>query len=140
MKQAILGIGIMLFGLLGMGLVSSTPVSAACNERFLTFPAWYRGINDKSNECNITMPSGKDGLAKFIWTIVLNIVEIMIQVVAYISIGYIMWGGYTYMRSMGSPENIKRAKDMIQNAIIGLVLSIVAVIAVSFVIGRIATV
>lgn len=137
-KRYIFGISMMLFGVFGALAVAPVPsVSAKCDERLLTFPAWYRGVNDKSDSCTIVVPKGDNGLQKFIWTIILNVIEIMIQLVAYISIGYIMWGGYTYMRSMGSSENTKRAKDMIQNAIIGLILSTVAVFVVSFIAGRI---
>lgn len=137
MKHLIIGAMIMMFGLVSMTATASTPVSAApnCNPRLLTFPAWYRGLTTGTN-CDIKSPGEVGGLSTFIWTIVLNVLEIMIQLVAYIAAGFMIWGGYTFMRSMGDPSKVKRGKEMLFNAVIGLVLSLVAVIAVSLVVGR----
>ena len=139
MKRLFLGFSMILFGMLSMNALIAAPVAAKCgDERFLTFPPWYRGLVEKNGEsCDITAPAGKDGVAKFIWTVGLNIVEILIQLVAYISVGYILWGGYTYIRTISNSSNIARGREMIQNAVIGLIISLLAVIVVSFVVGRI---
>jgi hypothetical protein len=139
MKRLFLGFSMILFGMLSMNALIAAPVAAKCgDERFLTFPAWYRGLVEQNGaSCNIKQPSGKDGVSKFIWTVGLNVVEILIQLVAYISVGYILWGGYTYIRTVSNSSNIARGREMIQNAIIGLIISLLAVILVSFVVGRI---
>jgi len=141
MKQLLLGFSMILFGMMSLNVLTVSPVAAAtkCDSaRFLTFPAWYRGLTEeKGGECSIAQPKGSDGLSKFIWTIGLNIVEILIQLVAYISVGYILWGGYTYIRTVSNSSNIARGREMIQNAVIGLIISLLAVILVSFAVGRI---
>lgn len=139
MKQLLLGFSMILFGMMSLNVLATSPVAAACGDaRFLTFPAWYRGIaEEKDGVCSIAQPAGGDGLSKFIWTIGLNIVEILIQLVAYISVGYILWGGYTYIRTVSNSSNIARGREMIQNAVIGLIISLLAVLLVSFVVGRI---
>lgn len=139
MKQLLLGFSMILFGMMSLNVLATSPVAAACgDERFLTFPAWYRGLVEKNGEsCDIKQPKGNDGLSKFIWTVGLNIVEILIQLVAYISVGYILWGGYTYIRTVSNSSNIARGREMIQNAVIGLIISLLAVILVSFAVGRI---
>lgn len=132
-----------------VGIVSLTnPVmstaSAAnpnCEKRFLTFPPWYRNLT-RGDECLLKSPANIDrdvtkGLTGYISIIVLNILEIMLQLVAYVSVGFIIWGGYMYLISAGSSDRISSGKKMVQNAIIGLVISLVAVFAVSFIAGRI---
>ena len=131
--------------------VSAAPAPASCNgkEYFLTFPTWYRGLT--TGDCKIKSPSELSGpedqkLSKFIWTIVtiiaepnelLNVIDIIIQLVAYIATGYVLWGGFTYLTSTGRPEKIKRAKEMILNAVIGLVIAIAAIAVVGYAAGKI---
>lgn len=108
---------------------------AACNDHLLTFPAWYRGLTDDS--CNIKSPADAGGLSKFIWTIALNVIELMLQLVGYISVGFIIAGGFTYMTSTGSPDGATRARKTITNAIVGLVISIFSVAIVNVISGAI---
>lgn len=108
--------------------------SAACNDRLLTFPAWFRGLTTPEPDCEIESPSEK-GIGRFIWKIVLNVVEFMLQLVAYISIAYIIVGGFKYMTSSGSPDGMTKAKRTITNAIVGLVISIFSVAIVNVVVN-----
>jgi hypothetical protein len=120
----------------GTTLTLATPqVSfAACSDRLLTFPAWYRGLLDGG--CEIQNP-GTVGLSKFIWTIALNIVEVMLQLVGYISVGFIIAGGFKYMISTGDASRMTKAKNTILNAVIGLAISIASVGIVNVVAGAI---
>lgn len=123
-------------------LVPSAAAAGNCNDvRLLTFPAWYRGLT-KGNvpNCEIISPGdnssgdfGKD-LTGYITIIALNVLEIMLQLVVYICAGFIIWGGFMYLISTGSSDKISSGKKMIQNALIGLVISLFAVIAVSFIV------
>jgi len=122
----------------GATLVIATPQTtfAACNDRLLTFPAWFKGLTDA--ECNIKQPGGsKEGLSKFVWTIVLNIVEFMLQLVGYVSVGFIIAGGYRFMISAGSPDGQVKSRKTIVNAVIGLVISIFSVGIINAVSGAI---
>lgn len=122
----------------------TTPVSAAgsdsCNKRLLTAPAWYRGVTD--NECNVSLESVAENpdlggkIGPFILIVGLNIVEIMMHLVAYISLGFIIYGGFRYMTSNGSPDKSVSARKTITNAIIGLIISIIAVAVISFIVER----
>lgn len=109
--------------------------AAACNDRLLTFPAWYKGLTEGA-DCHIKAPaSSKGGVSKFVWTIVLNVVEFMLQLVGYISVAFVIVGGYKYMISAGSPDGMVRARKTIMNALIGLVLSIFSVAIVNVIAG-----
>lgn len=121
----------------GATFVVATPqttYAAGCSTTLLTFPAWYRGlVNDK---CDIRSPS-EVGLSVFIWTIVLNIIEVMLQLVGYIAVGFIIAGGFKYMTSAGAPDGMTKAKNTILNAVIGLAISMASVGIVNVVAGAI---
>jgi hypothetical protein len=108
---------------------------AACNDTLLTFPAWFKGLTDAG--CNIKDPNSAGGLSTFIWTIVLNIVEIMLQMVGYIAAGFIIRGGFKYMTSVGEAAEMAKAKKIIMDAVIGLVISILSVAIVNLISGAI---
>jgi len=121
----------------GSALTVAVPQTtfAACNERLLTLPAWYKGVLDPST-CQVKSPgSDTASLNKFIWTIVLNIIEMILQLVAYITVAFIIVGGYKYMTSAGSADGMVKARKTITNAVVGLILSILSVVIVNVIAG-----
>ncbi len=109
--------------------------AASCNATFLGFPAWYRGIAEGA-ECEIKSPTEFGGIGDFIWIIVLNIVELLLRAAGFAAVAYIIYGGYKYMISAGSPDGMVAARKTIMNAVIGLVISIAAVAIVNTIAGR----
>jgi len=118
-----------------LAVAAPQPVLAACNDRLLTFPAWYRGLT--TDNCDIKSPTEAGGLQTFIWTIVLNIIEIMLQAVGYLAVGFIIRGGFKYMTSIGDPSEIAKAKKIILDATIGLIISLFSVAIVNMIAGAI---
>ena len=116
----------------GATLTLATPQTtmAACDARLLTFPAWYNGLTD--DQCNIKGPS--DGLPNFIWKIALNILEALLQLVGYVSVFFIIRGGFKYMTATGSPNEIAQARTIILNAVIGLGISLFSIAIVNLVV------
>lgn len=123
----------------GATLTIATPQTtyAACTTTLLTFPAWYTGLID--GNCNILSPSSPEvgGIGNFIWKIVLNVIDLILQLVAYIAVGFIIFGGYKYMISAGSPDGMVKARKTITNAVVGLLLSIFSVAIVKVIAGAI---
>lgn len=119
----------------GATLTIATPQTtyAACSTTLLTFPAWYKGIVDGS--CNIMSPTAVGGIGNFIWIIALNVIDLILQLVAYIAIGFIIFGGYKYMISAGSPDGMVKARKTITNAVVGLLISIFSVAIVKVIAG-----
>ncbi len=135
-------------GSAGVAIIDSTQAralspSSDCNAYFLTLPAWYNGLSaQKDGSCNIVSPKdlgGKENsqLSRFIWMIALNILQILFQIVAYLSVGFIIYGGFVYLTSAGRSDKITRGREMIQNAVVGLVISLLAIALVAFVGGQI---
>lgn len=111
-----------------------------CNNYILTIPPWYKDMarRDSGGGCSILSPdSFKNGIQGFIWKIVLNIIEILLNLTAYITVGFIIYGGFKYMLATGSPDGIAKAKTTIMNAVIGLVLSIASIAIVNLIAGAI---
>jgi hypothetical protein len=121
----------------GMTFAVAAPqtANAACTSRLLTLPAWYKGLTDSS--CNIKSPTAAGGISVFIWTIALNVIDMAMQVVGFISVGFIIRGGFKYMTSVGEPGEVAKAKKIITDAIIGLVIAIFAVAIVNLISGAI---
>ena len=126
-----------------MGAISlvAAPTAYAgkgCGGNFLTFPTWYDGLTD--NKCDIVQPkAGKKGagISKFVWRIVLNIIEIGLQVVAYAAAAFIIYGGFKYLTSTGTPDKTTAARKMILNAIVGLILSFMSIAIVNLIANNI---
>jgi hypothetical protein len=117
----------------------------ACNARFLTLPAWYNGLAGKDGgNCTVISPTDMGGekdtqVSRFIWRIALNGIDILLQVVAYAAVGFIIYGGFVYLTSAGRSDKINRGREMILNAVIGLVISLFAIAVVAFIGGQIGT-
>ncbi len=121
-------LGMLLVGASALTALSPTPVSAACNDKLLTFPAWYRGLVDGS--CEILPVGNAKGamrVDKFIAKVALNVVEIILQLVAYGTVVFLIKGGFDYMLSQGDANSMTGAKNTILNAVVGLVISLMAV-------------
>ena len=122
---------------------------AACDKGggITFFPSWYDGLCDDKgnikspNEMNSTgsdaagKPAGN--LGGWITIIALNIVTMLLFAVGYVSLGFIIFGGFKYMTSGDNSSGTAAARKTILNAVIGLVLSIMAVAIVKFIAGAV---
>jgi len=107
--------------------------------RFLTMPAWYKGVaaKDANGDCNISVEAAGGDLKTFIWKIAFNIVEIMLNLVGYISVAFVIVGGFKYLTSAGSPDGNVKGRKTIINALVGLVISIMSIGIVNLITSRI---
>lgn len=106
-----------------------TQLGASCSaQRFLTFPVWYKGLTCTDGVVQMTKIND-------IWKIGLNIVEMLIIATAYVSIGFIIWAGFKFMKSRGDPGKIVEARTAIVQAVLGLGIALASVAIVEFVSG-----
>ena len=119
-----------------LAMVTPQVAYAGCNKGFLGFPAWYRGLAESAPGCELKSPETV-GLSVFIWTIGLNVLEMAIVAVAYLSGFIFLYGGWLFILSQGKPEGIVKGKSTMIMALIGLVLSIGAVALVRFIFDRV---
>ena len=129
------------FGIVGITAMATPPLSAyaACDQYILTFPAWYNGLTTGTGDaCVIQTPTQDKGtdatsLQTFIVKIILNVIDILMQLVAYASVVFLLIGGFRYLTSAGAPDHMTAAKKTITNAIVGLVIGMLAVAIVNLV-------
>lgn len=67
---------------------------------------------------------------------VAKIIRIFLGFLGIIAVSLIMYGGWLYMTSEGNEEKITKAKQVIKNAVIGLLIILASFSIVSFIIGR----
>lgn len=70
-----------------------------------------------------------------IWLIVLVLIEDAIILAGYIAAGFIIWGGISFIKSQGDPKQISDSKQVIFNAVIGLIIALISVAIVNFIAG-----
>lgn len=147
-KRTLVALSLILFGSVGSAvLLTDTPrVSAVCPDGYiLTLKPWYDGlikatdctIKDIVDEKSIGSTTGstndKITLDAFIFTVILNIVDDLFQVVGYITTGFIMFGGFIMLTANGSPEKVAKGRQTILNAVIGLVIALAAIAIVNMI-------
>ncbi|HPL92869.1 MAG TPA: pilin [bacterium] len=76
-----------------------------------------------------TSTSGEQGLV----TIVGNILKIIFSVLGVVLLGFVLYGGFLWMTSGGNTDGVKKGKQMITNAVIGIVIVVSAYAISSFV-------
>lgn len=129
---------------------ASAAVDPGCNSSssLLGLPTWYKyldvgrkEIKDKDDnviaidQCAIKGPVDSNG--KFDWAlggarIGLAIVDILLRLAAIIAVVFVLYGGVRYILSQGEPDQTKKARGTVINAVIGLVITMLATAAVNF--------
>jgi len=103
---------------------------------FLGFPTWYKYLkpNFDGGECKLTFTFPDD-----IGKVLLAVVEILLRIAGLVAVGFVIYGGFQYMlyqgdkNAQGVPEKANAARSTIINALIGVVITIIATVAVRFV-------
>jgi hypothetical protein len=125
--------------------VFAAGAGAACSDKptFLGLEPWYQYLGmqtDASGSCStIAFPStstGALGANSPFLLIGLAVVDDLIRVAALVAVGYVIYGGIQYMTSGGSPDSTKKAQGTIINALVGLVIAILAASIVAFIGNR----
>ena len=125
---------------MGMAVLMPESVEAlegySCGQDgFLGFRPWFAGLCDSDDPENssIKAPDKDDeaDIARFVWTIVLNILMDLMIAVGYLALGFVIYGGYMYIISQGDPGKVMKAKKTLTNAIIGTIIALVASVAVN---------
>lgn len=93
---------------------------------FMGLRAWYDGDILDGATCQIKTPKDDAELSKLIWTIVLNLATMLLQLVGYLAVGFVIWGGYQYIMARGEPGKVASGRKTIVNAIIGLIVCMTA--------------
>ena len=141
MKKIIIAMSLMIIGSLGVSMTfpnTSFAESNKCDKkgRILTLKPWYDGLT--KDDCSLKNPgTDTNSQANYIWKIVLNIVDDLLQFIGYTTVGYIMYGGFLMMTSNGAPDKAAHGRKTIMSAAIGLVIALASVALVNFISSKI---
>jgi hypothetical protein len=116
------------------GATTCDPVQGA--NSFLGLPHWFEFLPGQTDEitgkCIPVIHSIND-----FWAIALAVVEILLRIGGMVAVVYVIYGGFLYMTSQGEPDRTSAAKSTILNALIGVIIVIIAILVVNFVGGTI---
>ena len=140
MKKIIIAMSLMIMGSFGASVtfpgISFADDACSNKGKILTLKPWYSGLTN--NDCSLRSPGADaNSQANYIWKIALNIVDDLLQLIGYTTIGYIMYGGFLMMTSNGAPDKAARGRKTIMSAAIGLFIALASVALVNFISSKI---
>lgn len=110
--------------------------AAGCQEHLLFFlPTWYKYLvlagkmEDVNGRCATVVDLEVADLA----LILLAVLDIVLRLAGLVAVAYVMFGGFKFITSQGDAEGIKKARQTITNALIGLVIALLATAFVGFI-------
>ena len=122
--------------------VSAVPTAMAapdCNDKYFTILGinpWYYKLLDSKKDCTIKSPGDTpEKQRKFFGRVILNVIDAMLRLVAILTVGFVIFGGFKYMTSAGSPDAAAKGRKTITNALIGMVIATASVALVNFIGG-----
>ena len=107
---------------------------------FFGIGTWHKYITSQQTQTRTgaycTLDFNTYGLGTF-WLVIAGLLDILLRVGALVAVGYFIFGAFKMVTSQGSPEGVKSARGTMTNAIIGLVICIVATWVLGFLMERI---
>ena len=103
----------------------------------LPLPTWYQYLPGKNTAggCQINT----EGLGgKVIILILMAVFDMLMYIAGVVAVVMVIWGGFKLLTSSGEPQKIAAARTTIFNALVGLVIAIIASQIVGFIAGGLA--
>lgn len=107
-KNTVMGISVLLFG--AAALVSLTPVAAHAD---------CGGVQTAIINCSQGGGGGVENTG--LWGILLIAVNILVAGVGVLALGGIIYGAVLYTSAGGNPEQVKKARTIFTNVVIGVI-------------------
>lgn len=126
---------------------ASAYVSPGCRTSFMGLPTWYKYLDvgpEGNDPCAIQGPrqtiyDSRGNIASNLdvpaiaGRVALAVVEILLRVAVFAAMAFVLYGGFRYITSQGEPDATKSARQTIQNALIGMVIALLASAIVAFI-------
>lgn len=122
----------------GLALIKFVFAAAPCtaNNLFFFLPPWYKYLalaNKLDANCNLkenfVFPTD-------IWLIALAVLDMLLRLAGFVAVIAIIIAGVSYIFASGNPEKAASARRRIYNALIGLIIALVATAFVAFIGNR----
>lgn len=108
-------------------LVAPASEAAACGggTGFFGLPPWHEYLPCDGD--SVSSDLALDDL----WLIAVAVLETILRLSGLLGVGFVIFGGFKYMTSQGSPEGTKSARSTIIYALVGVTVTVFASVAVS---------
>lgn len=112
-----------------------------CNpdKTFFGLPVWYKYINTSSGtnggSCDFSgFTFFKAGVfdPSNIFLILLAILDDLLVLAGVVAVVFVIYGAVQFILGQGEPESVKKAQGTILNAVIGLIIAVIAAALVNF--------
>lgn len=102
-------------------LIGSTiPLGTALAQQTTQEPITSKMIKSVSGSSLANIPSGG------IESVIGSIIQVFLSVFGVVFLSLIVYGGYIWLKAQGREEEVKRAKDTIRSAIVGIIITLAA--------------
>jgi len=159
-SKALLSLVVFMFLFAGIQFMSpgalnktSTPaagtgsLASRCSKPFLGLKPWFAYLPAEAfadgpgggKTCDVTnfkLLGDDAGTKSHLLPVVLALADTLVRIAGLVAVGFVIAGGILLTTSQGEPEKTKRGRESIINALVGLVIAIVAAAVVSYVGGR----
>jgi hypothetical protein len=121
---------------------TSTPLAieeGACAGDSMLFgfiPTWYSGLKCDTTGKPMIPNDDPDAMPNFIWTIVLNCIDILLRLAGVIAVVMILYNAYQYITNNGNEQRVAAAKMSLLQIAFGLVIIVVSSTLIRFIISR----
>lgn len=121
--------------------VQAATVSETCGGDFFGLPKWYKYLPASAEDaCNPSFPETTDAqgnkttdVVKGVGLVIMAIFEMLVRIAGIIAVVFVIWGGFQFITSTGEPDKAAKARTTVLNALIGLVIAIVAAPVIGFI-------
>lgn len=119
---------------------TNTTSSGDCASNFLGFRPWYKGLTDTINgKCEVRTPSDESVITTFVVAVILNVLADLLVAVGYLTLGFIIYGGYLYITASGDPGKAAKGKKTITSAVIGAAIAILGNVIINLIVSVLTT-
>ncbi len=112
--------------MIGLGLDLFKLANSACGTKTGFLPSLYDGLPCDNGSLNITSLDS-------IWRVVFNGIRIAMALAGGLAVIFIIVGGIFYVIAAGDPSRVKRAKEILIQAITGLIITLSAYAIVTYI-------
>lgn len=98
----------------------------------LGIPSWYSYLDLKYNSITKTCDIQNFVVPGSFLNIGLAILDMALHVAALVAVGFVIYGGIQMITSRGEPDKTASARTTVINALVGLVITLIAVDFVGF--------
>lgn len=135
-------LSVFLFGLstgraraMSVSYLAGATTSPCQAQSFFGLVPWYKYLQLDPATCDVKdfhlLPGA--GQHSDVLLVGLAIVDDLLRIAGLIAVGFVIYAAISFITSQGNPEDAARARGTVINALVGLVIALVAVVFVQFI-------